>query len=139
MSPTLGHAVALAYVASAVAVPGSAVEVEIRGRLVPAVVVPTPFYRRAVAEPKVPAAAEPDAAHSTAPQAEAPADEAPPAETTTAEPAPHATVDDPAEWRAEEVPAVELPGAATAPDPTRVEVADVPAAPAPDAREEGES
>jgi aminomethyltransferase len=58
LSPTLGTAVALAYVATSLAVPGTSLAVEIRGRAVPAEVVPTPFYRRArpVAAP-VPSAA----------------------------------------------------------------------------------
>jgi aminomethyltransferase len=45
-APTLGRAIALAYVDAAHAANDTAVEVEIRGRVVPAVVVPTPFYRR---------------------------------------------------------------------------------------------
>jgi aminomethyltransferase len=45
-SPTLGHAIALAYVAEALVAPGTAVAVDVRGRPVPAEVIPTPFYRR---------------------------------------------------------------------------------------------
>ena len=45
-SPTLGRAIALAYVDAAFAMVGSDVAVEIRGRAVPAQVVPTPFYKR---------------------------------------------------------------------------------------------
>jgi aminomethyltransferase len=45
-APSVGHAIALAYVAAALASPGTELAVEIRGRAVPAVVVPTPFYRR---------------------------------------------------------------------------------------------
>ncbi|MBA2721213.1 MAG: glycine cleavage system aminomethyltransferase GcvT [Chloroflexi bacterium] len=45
-SPSLGEAVALGYVATADAEPGTMVEVEIRGQRVPAEVVALPFYRR---------------------------------------------------------------------------------------------
>lgn len=45
-SPTLGDFIGLAYVATASSEPGSAVGVEIRGRVVPARVVARPFYRR---------------------------------------------------------------------------------------------
>ena len=45
-SPTLGKAIALAYVDTAQATLGADVAVDIRGRAVPAVVVPTPFYKR---------------------------------------------------------------------------------------------
>jgi aminomethyltransferase len=45
-SPTLGHAIALAYVPAALSKPGQAIDVEIRGKLYPAVVVKKPFYRR---------------------------------------------------------------------------------------------
>ena len=45
-SPTLGHAIALAYVPTALSKPGQAIDVEIRGKLYPAVVVKKPFYRR---------------------------------------------------------------------------------------------
>lgn len=46
-SPSLGEAVAMAYVATADAEPGTMVDVEIRGQRVPAEVVALPFYRRA--------------------------------------------------------------------------------------------
>jgi aminomethyltransferase len=46
MSPTLGVAIALAYVAPAHGEPGTMLDVEIRGTRVPAEVVPLPFYRR---------------------------------------------------------------------------------------------
>ena len=46
-SPSLGEAIAMAYVATADAVPGTMVDVEIRGQRVPAEVVALPFYRRA--------------------------------------------------------------------------------------------
>jgi aminomethyltransferase len=46
-SPSLGEAIAMAYVATADAVPGTMVDVEIRGQRVPAEVVDLPFYRRA--------------------------------------------------------------------------------------------
>ena len=45
-SPTLGQAIALAYVPSAAAKLGSELAVEIRGKAEPAVVVKRPFYRR---------------------------------------------------------------------------------------------
>jgi aminomethyltransferase len=47
MSPTLGQAIAMAYVATPDAEPGTMVDVEIRGQRVPAEVVALPFYRRA--------------------------------------------------------------------------------------------
>lgn len=46
LSPTLGRAIALAYVAPGDAEPGTILEVEIRAVRVPAEVVPLPFYRR---------------------------------------------------------------------------------------------
>jgi aminomethyltransferase len=46
MSPTLGQAIALAYVPTEFAKLGQVVEVEIRGKLHPATVVKKPFYRR---------------------------------------------------------------------------------------------
>jgi len=46
MSPTLGHAIAMAYVAPAHAEPGTMLAVEIRGAAVAAEVVPLPFYVR---------------------------------------------------------------------------------------------
>jgi len=45
-SPSLGEAVAMAYVATADAAPGTMVDVEIRGQRIPAEVVALPFYRR---------------------------------------------------------------------------------------------
>ena len=45
-SPTLGKAIAMAYVAPSDAEPGTIVDVEIREQRVPAEVVPLPFYRR---------------------------------------------------------------------------------------------
>lgn len=45
-SPTLGKAIALAYVAAAESAVGHRVEVEIRGRSVPAQIVSLPFYKR---------------------------------------------------------------------------------------------
>lgn len=45
-SPTLGHAIALAYVPASLSKPGQAIDVEIRGKLYPAMVVKKPFYRR---------------------------------------------------------------------------------------------
>jgi aminomethyltransferase len=46
-SPTLGEAIAMGYVATADAEPGTMIDVEIRGQRVPAEVVALPFYRRA--------------------------------------------------------------------------------------------
>jgi aminomethyltransferase len=46
MSPTLGTAIAMAYVAPGHAEPGTMLDVEIRGARVAAEVVPLPFYRR---------------------------------------------------------------------------------------------
>ncbi|HEY8439431.1 MAG TPA: glycine cleavage system aminomethyltransferase GcvT [Candidatus Limnocylindrales bacterium] len=45
-SPTLGEAIAMGYVATADAEPGTMIDVEIRGQPVPAEVVALPFYRR---------------------------------------------------------------------------------------------
>jgi aminomethyltransferase len=45
-SPTLGKAIALAYVAIEEALPDNTIEVEIRGRKALAKIVPLPFYRR---------------------------------------------------------------------------------------------
>ena len=45
-SPTLGKSIGLAYLPIEIAAPGSEFEVEVRERAVPAVVVPTPFYKR---------------------------------------------------------------------------------------------
>ena len=45
MSPTLGQAIALAYIPTEFAKIGQVVEVEIRGKLHPATVVKKPFYR----------------------------------------------------------------------------------------------
>lgn len=45
LSPTLGYPVALAYVPSKLAKVGQPLEVEIRGKAYPAVVVKRPFYR----------------------------------------------------------------------------------------------
>ena len=46
-SPSLGMPIAMGYVATADAEPGTMLDVEIRGQPVPAEVVPLPFYRRA--------------------------------------------------------------------------------------------
>jgi aminomethyltransferase len=46
-SPSLGEAIAMAYVATADSEPGTMIDVEIRGQRVPAEVVALPFYRRA--------------------------------------------------------------------------------------------
>jgi aminomethyltransferase len=45
-TPTLGQAIALAYVPPHLAAPGQTLAVEIRGKACPAVVVKRPFYRR---------------------------------------------------------------------------------------------
>jgi aminomethyltransferase len=47
MSPSLGRGIALAYLPPALAVPGTAVTLEIRGREVPGQVVPLPFVKAA--------------------------------------------------------------------------------------------
>ena len=46
MCPTLGHAAALGFVPPGAAVPGEELAVEIRGKTIPAVVTPLPFYKR---------------------------------------------------------------------------------------------
>ena len=46
-SPSLGRAIAMAYVATADAAPGTMLDVEIRDQRIPAEVVALPFYRRA--------------------------------------------------------------------------------------------
>jgi aminomethyltransferase len=46
LSPTLGTAIAMAYVPPASAAPGTMLEVGIRSTRVPAQVVPLPFYKR---------------------------------------------------------------------------------------------
>lgn len=46
LSPTLGHPIALAFVAPAFAAPGTALSVDIRGTRIPMTVTPLPFYRR---------------------------------------------------------------------------------------------
>jgi aminomethyltransferase len=45
-SPSLGQAIALAYVPAGLAKLGTALAVEVRGKAEPAVVVKRPFYRR---------------------------------------------------------------------------------------------
>lgn len=46
LSPTLGIPIALAYVASHLAAPGTALAIDVRGTAIPATVTPLPFYRR---------------------------------------------------------------------------------------------
>ena len=46
LSPTLGRAIALAYVPPALAKPGQGIQVEIRGKSYPGAIVKKPFYRR---------------------------------------------------------------------------------------------
>jgi aminomethyltransferase len=45
-SPTLGYPVALAYIDSSLAEPGTEVQVDLRGKQEPFTVVETPFYKR---------------------------------------------------------------------------------------------
>ncbi len=45
-SPTLGVGIGMGYVAAALAEPGTAVEIDVRGKRLAALVVPRPFYRR---------------------------------------------------------------------------------------------
>ena len=45
-TPTVGKAIGLAYVPADRSAPGTALTIDVRGRGVPAVVVPTPFYKR---------------------------------------------------------------------------------------------
>ncbi|HEX6796822.1 MAG TPA: glycine cleavage system aminomethyltransferase GcvT [Ktedonobacterales bacterium] len=51
-APALGHPVALGYVPPSHAAPGTAVAIDIRGNLVPAEIVPLPFYKRPKPEPQ---------------------------------------------------------------------------------------
>ena len=46
-SPSLGVGIGLGYVPTALAKPGTAIEIEVRGKRVPAVIVPKPIYRKA--------------------------------------------------------------------------------------------
>jgi glycine cleavage system T protein len=46
LSPTLGHPIAMAYVAPAQSEPGTEVTVDVRGSRLPFIVTPLPFYRR---------------------------------------------------------------------------------------------
>jgi len=48
-TPTVGRAIGLAYVPAGRTAVGTPFQVDVRGRMVPAVVVPTPFYKRATA------------------------------------------------------------------------------------------
>jgi aminomethyltransferase len=47
MAPTLGKPIGMGYVSGAETAPGGAVAIEIRGKLIPAVIAPLPFYKRA--------------------------------------------------------------------------------------------
>ncbi len=47
LAPTLGHPIAMAYVAPAAAAPGTELVIDVRGKDLPARVVEMPFYRRA--------------------------------------------------------------------------------------------
>ena len=51
-APSLGHPVALGYVPPIHATPGTAVVIDIRGNMVPAEIVPLPFYKRPKLEPQ---------------------------------------------------------------------------------------
>ncbi|MGR6741373.1 glycine cleavage system aminomethyltransferase GcvT [Microbacterium sp. F1-18] len=46
LSPTLGHPIAMAYVAPEHAAPGTELALDVRGTRIPATVTPLPFYRR---------------------------------------------------------------------------------------------
>jgi aminomethyltransferase len=46
LSPTLGSAIGMAYVPAALAAPGTALQVDVRGTAIAATVVPLPFYTR---------------------------------------------------------------------------------------------
>ena len=46
LSPTLGHPIALAFVAPAAAAPGTELSIDVRGTRIPATVTALPFYRR---------------------------------------------------------------------------------------------
>ena len=47
VGPTVGKAIGMGYVPPADAAPGTEIAIEIRGKAVPAVIVPLPFYKRA--------------------------------------------------------------------------------------------
>ncbi len=47
MAPTLGKPIGMGYMSGGATAPGSSVSIEIRGKLIPAVIVPLPFYKRA--------------------------------------------------------------------------------------------
>lgn len=47
LSPTLGHPIAMAFVAPSAAEPGTELYLDVRGTKIPATVTPLPFYRRA--------------------------------------------------------------------------------------------
>jgi aminomethyltransferase len=47
LSPTLGHPIAMAFVAPAASAPGTELSIDVRGTLIPATVTALPFYRRA--------------------------------------------------------------------------------------------
>ncbi|CAN5681303.1 glycine cleavage system aminomethyltransferase GcvT [soil metagenome] len=51
LSPTLGEAIAMAYVPVSAVAPGTMLEVGVRATRVPAEVVPLPFYRRGTGQP----------------------------------------------------------------------------------------
>ena len=47
MAPTLGKPIGMGYMSAGAMTPGSVVAIEIRGKQIPAVIVPLPFYKRA--------------------------------------------------------------------------------------------
>ena len=47
LSPTLGYPIALAYVEPGLANEGQELSIDVRGKALPATVVPLPFYSRA--------------------------------------------------------------------------------------------
>jgi hypothetical protein len=76
-APTLGSAIALAYVSAPLASLGTLLTVEVRGRGVPVEVVPTPFYRR-MRPPAAPARGAEPAPEATATERIERAEAAPP-------------------------------------------------------------
>jgi aminomethyltransferase len=64
MSPTLRKAIAMGYVESAEASPGTMLDVDVRGAAVPAEVVALPFYKRPKADVAPGATASPRAART---------------------------------------------------------------------------
>jgi glycine cleavage system T protein (aminomethyltransferase) len=46
LSPTLGHPIAMAFVAPSMSAPGTELSIDVRGTRIPATVTALPFYRR---------------------------------------------------------------------------------------------